>query len=253
MTYKHKITGTQAKLAEDGKYYIHDCSIGIPKQFIEDSKVWLKEDGYEILSFSSGYAGAPRAYIFKKLPNGLYSKGTGDSTLEHGLTYWDIFSIKRLSDGEIFSIFDKVSERLSDKKDFIIESFNIYHDRLVIGIKKKSTHTTTGFRFLDKVKEPIFTTFDGVEIYKNQPYWGLYTKTWLLEYVDEGIHYNLKEDELPDSTYLTFAKKENIEKYIKENKPQYSLNDIRNVLTKQMECAHWIMIDVDKIIKYLEK
>ena len=51
---------------------------------------------------------------------------------------------------------------------------------------------------------------------------------------------------------LIFAKKENIENYIKENRPQYSLNDIRNVLTKQMECTNWVMIDVDKIIKDLE-
>ena len=48
--YKHKITSTQAKLAEDGKYYIHNCSIGIPKQFIENNRMWEKEDGFEILN-----------------------------------------------------------------------------------------------------------------------------------------------------------------------------------------------------------
>ena len=78
-------------------------------------------------------------------------------------------------------------------------------------------------------KEAVFTTFDNVEIYKNQSYWGLHTKTWLLEYVDDGIDYDLKEDDLPDNTYLTFAEKENLEEYILMNKPILSLNDLLSV------------------------
>ena len=85
MTYKHKTTGTQTKLAEDGKYYIHNCSIGIPKQFIENSKVWLKEDGYEILTFKSDRLSFYTPAIQKDgtyLDNPIMSCDGGGATLD---------------------------------------------------------------------------------------------------------------------------------------------------------------------------
>ena len=128
MTFKHKITGTQAKLAEDGKYYIHNCSIGIPKPFIEDSRMWLKEDGF----------------------------------------------------GQDIYVVDT-------------ERWRIYKGNL-------------GITFTENM-------------------WDNYR----------------------------FSNREEAEDYILMNNPKYSLNDIRNVLTKQMECTNWVMIDVDNIIKDLEK
>jgi hypothetical protein len=247
MTYKHKITGTQAKLAEDGKYYIHNCSIGIPKQFIEDSKVWLKQDGFEILSFYSGYEGAPFAYIFEKLPNGLYSKGTGDCTLEYGLTYWEIFSVKRISDGEVFSMFDKIYFKglfgnNSEHKYDTIKGFDFKQDG-TLGILYHNG--IIGLDKVEKYKEPILVTKDGVELFGCESIYGV-TDDFQLCHTSLATEENVKE-------VRVFAKKENAEKYIKENKPQYSLNDIRNVLTKQMKDIHWIMINVDKVIKDLEK
>lgn len=139
-TYKHKITGTQAKLGEDGKYYIHNCSIGIPKQFIEDSRMWEKE-------------------------HVLFKTQEGDDIFE-GSIYWCVNTTPHL--------------------------------------------------------------------------WSMWEQT-------------SKERTILNKNVLAFSYEISAKKYIQENKPQYSLNDIRNILTKEMKCSHWVMIDVDKIIKDLEK
>jgi hypothetical protein len=139
MIYKHKITRIQARLAEDGKYYLDNCSLGIPKQYIEDSKVWLKEEV-------------------------LFKTQEGDDIFE-GNTYWCVNTTPHL--------------------------------------------------------------------------WSMWEQT-------------SKERTILNKNVLAFSSEISAKNYIKENKPQYSLNDIRNVLNKQMECTHWIMIDVDKVVKNLE-
>lgn len=202
--YKHKKTG-EIITYKDGIIKSGNCSI---ETGVEPSSEFWTELSYKVLE--------TKVYNCQGISNG---------------TYTEITSVKRLSDGEVFSIGDKINFRglygnNSEYKYDIIRGFDLKQDAN-LGILYHNG--LVGLSKIEKYKESVFTTFDGVEIFKNQSYWGLYTKTWLLEYVDGGIDYDLEEDGLPDNTYLTFAKKENAEEYILMNKPLLSLNDLLSV------------------------
>lgn len=242
MNYKHKTTGTQAKLAEDGKYYIHNCSIGIPKQFIEDSRIWEKEDGYEILSLIT----KNRHEIIHKVG---YTFPECFQTLVKANDIFDIHSVKRLNDGAVFTIGDKVN------KGYYIKSFKIsdaiHNPGLLVRADLKGEGALINFpiKDIEKCKTPLFKTQEGDDIFEGDSYWCVNTTPHLWSVWEQTS----KERTMLNKNVLAFSSEISAKKYIKENKPQYSLNDIRNVLTKQMECTNWIMIDVDKIIKDLEK
>lgn len=224
--YKHKITGTQAKLAEDGKYYIHNCSIGIPKQSIEDNGMWYKEDGFEILSFRIN-----NKYIFPADENTT-------KAFQLGIGIMEIYSAKKLNDNEVLTLGDKYVAYNGSIGGSISE-FRLVRGEIHINC------VNIPLNDIQKVGEPLFKTQDGVELFGGESIYGV-TDDFQLCYTSIATKENVKGVRI-------FAKKENAETFIKENKPQYSLNDIRNVLTKQMECTNWVMIDVDKIIKDLKK
>ena len=229
--YKHKITGTQAKLAEDGKYYIHNCSIGIPKQSIEDNGMWYKEDGFEILNLIT----KNKCQIIHKVG---YTFPECFQTLVKANDIFDIHSVKRLCDSEVLTLGDKYVAYNGSIGGSISE-FRLVRGEIYINC------VNIPLNDIQKVGEPLFKTQDGVELFGGESIYGV-TDDFQLCYTSIATKENVKGVRI-------FAKKENAEKYIKENKPQYSLNDIRNVLTKQMECTNWVMIDVDNIIKDLEK
>lgn len=228
MTFKHKITGTQAKLAEDGKYYIHNCSIGIPKQFIEESKVWEKKDGYEVLSFILN-----EKLFENKDEFGKYwcKEGTYAYFIEV-FDYSKINSIKRLSDGEIFSMGDRVKSTKYTLTGTIWEIKIVNND---LCFSYFNSDIKGYLEDILKVKKPILVTEDGEELFGGESIYGV-TDDFQLCYTSITTKENVQRCRV-------FTKKENAETFIKENKPQYSLNDIRNVLTKQMEDIHWIMME----------
>jgi hypothetical protein len=199
MTFKHKITGTQAKLAEDGKYYIHNCSIGIPKQLIENHTHWLKEYGYEILSFMSTKGCFAVASYF-----------TAEENFK-GNSVWKIFSVKRISDGVVFSIGDKVKINSSVHVGTI---YSMIVSRNSIYITFNVSDTLDGCVYLEdvhKVKEPILVTKDAAELFEGDTYYSLGTPNdyWRIQkhtvgYMEVGGFSAVGGD-------LIFAKKENAE------------------------------------------
>lgn len=220
MKYKHKTTGEEAVLQNDN-YYVCSETACIPKRFIEDSCDWEKveELDYEILSFYSGLEESPFEYIFTKQPNGLYSKGTGDCTLKHGLTYWKIYSVKRFSDGEIFTIGDNTN--FGEIKRFSLMNKNPNTKGLIVEYKSKGDWQW--LNSIKKIKESLFTTEDGVEIFKGDKYY-LVTNDFVL-----GVCTGFSKSDL---SFKCFAKKENAEKYICENQKKFSLNDISHLLSE---------------------
>lgn len=82
----------------------------------------------------------------------------------------------------------------------------------------------------EQVKPPIFTTEDGVDIYKGDIYYGLrIAKIDFLKleiYPFSGNFFSGK-----DSSFKYFSTKEAAEEYILLNKPCLSINDIRPLLT----------------------
>ncbi len=181
----------------------------VQSMYDKNPEFWEKvvvEKDYEILEVKGKY-GAISSYI-EKLDNDLKDK--------------TIFKIKRLSDGEIFTIGDKLEHNM------VIESFKFEN----FGNGEKLTaQDKNGGRFLNelkKVKQKLFTTEDGVDIFKgdlvvcfDKDSFCIRNKTYLF-----------KEHDKNDKTYLFFSTKEKAEEYILYNKPLLTLRDIDELLCK---------------------
>lgn len=168
------------------------------------------------------------AYIFKPLsgkisrppvigPDSKYWKEAQDDDGED----YGIHSVRRLSDGEIFSVGDRIEGRYAPISKIVIK------DNITGSVGLECGHETsfTALQIAKKLPQPILTTVDGVEMRENEECW----------IVDK--HYNL----LPEpekinefkrnyfSNCFIFSTREAAEKYILENKPLLSLNDVKDV------------------------
>lgn len=178
------------------------------------------EKDYEILSFNTG---AFYNFIAELQNNGTYngtSKSHAFEQLSNGR--WTIQSIKRLSDGQIFTIGDIVTERMSDKTNVTIKRFNIHSNKLIVEVSKYSLNTTVELIFLNKVKEPLFTTEDGVDIYE-----GDYCSHVNISDLTKRARtsYNTGNSYNPKITKY-FSTEEAAEEYILMNKPCLSILDV---------------------------
>jgi len=130
-----------------------------------------------------------------------------------------INSVKRLSDNTIFSIGDKViNPKLKSNSTFTITKFELDCEgehMLALG-----GGGAIGIHKIEKYKEPLFITEDGVEIFKGDGYW---------QVTPEFKHYFIGNN---DYTRRNCDKHFSTEKAAKDcidlNKPQYSLQDILN-------------------------
>jgi len=156
---------------------------------------------------------------------GIVYKNT-DINWEKTLNFWKydqnykIHSIKRLSDGEIFSIGDKMDGfGMYARKNGNISKFYIEGNKLKVGIRGVGIVNLSSCKHR---KSPLFTTEDGVDIFdkycilfetsdKNFEYLGKTSANWLATYGFKNCP-NIK----------AWFKKEAAEKYIQENKPMYS-------------------------------
>lgn len=219
--YKHRKTGELAYY-KDGVFKQGNCSVEIG---VEPSSEFWTEISYKVLE--------TKVYNCQGISNG---------------TYTVITSVKRLSDGEVFSIGDKISFRglygnNSQHKYDIIKGFDLkqdanlgvlYHNGLV-GLSK-----------IEKYKESILTTFDGVELFDQDVYYFI----WLnkpahgqeINKVYKAIARPLEEDTSWSSDAVFFSTKESAEKYLKENQKKYSVNDIKEIV-KKLGCFGTTLIE----------
>lgn len=233
------------------EYWDEDTGKSYQQMIIEHyPKFWeeVKEKEYEILSlrmygsyFTGGYAETTLRsnglYLNDKDGNkeGLY---TLEKSFENG---FNIHSIKRLSDSEIFTIGDTVQHIKDNRDRGKIVKFDIYYlpDRkILVEFKGKNYHTeytndyiySNSLEVLEHVKEkPLFTTEDGVDKYLGDE---CYQISILHNY-----HYaqpnktTARKEILPIPSYFKyFSTKEKAQEHIGENKPKYSKKAISKAL-----------------------
>lgn len=210
----------------------------IPMWVLENGQDWeeIKEKDYEILSFKSYKDNIVDLSYFTCEENFI------------GNSIWRIHSVKRLSDGEVFSVGDTLN--FNDKGDSILIRIDFERapadkgtGRLCFVNDNQLLGDWWGIKELHKVKDILLTTEDGVEIYGGEKL-HLVTKCFRL-----GVGLNFTKDELKDKDYLFFAEKENAERFINLNKPQYSIKDIVPIVN------NWSMsgIDEDTILNFLAR
>lgn len=157
---------------------------------------------------------------------------------------WDIHSVKRLSDGEVFSIGDTLTEGVIQKITLSDYNDGIYLDtKNYIGLPLKKWI---------KNRLVLFTTEDGVDIFEGDKiYWiNLFTldKVNCNKYKDDIGECDLKDglislkdfnksNKTQDISFIGFSTKKAAEKYILMNKPCLSLNDVASVyITADKTC-----------------
>lgn len=160
------------------------------------------EKDYEILSL--------------KKNNNINTVVSFDIDINRLLKYTEIkiHKVKRLSDGEVFTVGDKITGATYNEPRNII-SFNISNNKLWI----EQDHGSSDLKDIKKLKQPLFTTEDGVDIYDEDEFY------WL----DKGLNirnsgYTTIYTNIPNTLY--FSTKEKAEEHILMNKPCLSINDV---------------------------
>ena len=195
---------------------------------------WEKvvEKDYEILSFIATKWCKGDRYLTIRKPDEDYTvydflyKGacvqSGD---------YQIHSIKRLSDGEIFTIGDEIGV---SGFSFPIVSFKIHDEENTILVsyrdKNGSGLYNTRLKNIQKVKKPLFTTEDGVDIFEGDKYYKIVNKTFQLLVMENAS----KGESLKSKIFST---KEKAEEYILLIKPWLSFQDVLDV--SQFNCFNF--------------
>lgn len=174
------------------------------------------EKDFEILAFIS-----PKNTIYTKGKNhdrfdGIWSmyRPTEEDCLKE--KDFKIHSVKRLSDGEIFTIGDKTNQGVIN--NILLVDNNILFNQYV-----------NSFKNIQHVKQPLFTTEDGVDIYEDSNLWSINKKTF--QFCSKG-HKGFYKGFIPNVDYLYFSTEEKAEEYIDFHKIQYSKQDVFNIIHK---------------------
>jgi hypothetical protein len=136
-----------------------------------------------------------------------------------------IYSIKRLSDGEVFTVGDKVDGPCGrNQKTVKISTEWIYY----FDNKYKTTYTYR-LEEINHSKEPLFVTEDGKGIFHERIPVVIYSKLTQKQ-LYSGLYFKSLHPQFTYTQPLFFAKKENALAWVEENKPQYSKKQVINIL-----------------------
>lgn len=166
------------------------------------------EKDYEILSLVSSEKNPQH----KKGSKFLHNKDYKFKNM-HPTEFWDIYSVKRISDNKIFTIGDFY-------EDLIIE-------KMVMSVDDNILTT-----YKPKIKEPIFQTEDGVDIFEDNKYYYInsnFSDPWEIIHTKADCPGIIDKNDL---NYKRFSTKEKAEEYILLNKPCLSVNDIKNTFPR---------------------
>jgi len=225
--FKHKRTGKIAEyLAEADAFFIKsDC---VPKWIVENSEDWeeVVEKEYEILSFVCDLE-----YVNVNLTrnkDGFYGTHNVEEKVLINSGLHHIHSVKRLLDGEIFTIGDLVD--FGDKEHHKITSFgDLKGDKNNFwAFYDNKNNYGCNLSCLKNIKQPLFVTEDGKEVFEGDKFWYPNTHVWdvnIIEANANNYHYVVDVNK-----YKTFSTKDKAEEYILENKPCLSVKDVEEFL-----------------------
>ncbi len=195
--FKNRKTGDIAYY-KDGVFKQGRCCVDIGHEPSEEFWEDITED-YEILEIQGKY-GTVSSYI-EKLDKDLIDKS--------------IFKVKRLSDGEVFTIGDKFTcgEGFGER----LNKFTSFGDELFV-------NDMVSLDELDAPKKLLFTTKDGVNMYDEHLSYYLVTNDFKIGYC--------KYFSPSDLDFNLFAKIENARKFVEDNSKRYSQKDVEKAISK---------------------
>jgi hypothetical protein len=191
----------------------------------------LIEKDYKILS-----------YVAKDNPNNITTKRRGAHLHEE---YWKINSVKRLSDGEVFTVGDraKVYEYGSIKtitEIVVNDTKSILTEGIWLRYDSGSSHMTHAI----KVKNPIFLTHNGKDIFTEDTVWYVNKENF---YYDHIIAF--PEVKFNSEIRAYFLTEEEAKEYIERNKPRLSIEDCFKILQKSFLYGNSFEKEIEKYIR----
>jgi hypothetical protein len=187
--------------SDDAHYWNHNWFN--PQDYPEFWELVVEKD-YEILSLYNNVN--PSFIINGKIEINIWLKGFDTEN-------WSIHSVKRLSDFEIFTIGDKLN------KSYIS---NILLQQDTIWLMCQGDSINSKLNDAIKIKQPLFITEDGVDIFEGDYYYPVEKTYYFLHEKQTNNHCT------NDDKFWIFSTKEKAEEYILMNKPCLSLQEIVN-------------------------
>lgn len=144
-----------------------------------------------------------------------------------------IHSVKRLSDGEVFTIGDKCFP-IGEESNNIhpVDRFDLILDNQ---LRVNSKNWYMNIDGIQKAKPVLFTTENGVDIREGDNWFSVYAPGYTGSFKDWTIKERAKNTNLSiwlhDKSIKRFSTKEAAEEYIIMNKPCLSINDVKDILS----------------------
>ena len=153
-----------------------------------------------------------------------------------------ICSVKRLSDGAVFTVGDKVVFHSTEYFEDSVVIIKDFFDRDEFIDVRSENNVVCSLNNISHHKKPIFTTEDGKDIFEGDEYWCVHSYDFFLrDYIAETGIYN--------KNYKRFSTKEAAEEYIRNNKPMYTLKDIEKCVENWGLCK----VEGEHIERFLDK
>ena len=239
MKYIHKVSGYTAVPCDTlpEHYDIRDnqnkLSGYFPSEMIEGSNDWELqiEKDYEILSFLNS-EDPKHNFVATKREDGKFRFADTKMGFEESDFIRDkhpIHSVKRISDGQVFVLGDKVapfkSSKFGEIGEFIITVFNTVY--------VTDKYKTWGIDLSDIKKKPlpIFTTEDGVDMYGDEDLWEVYGKE---EKSIAPVRAKILIDYLESPNRKAFSTKEAAQEYLDKEKKERVLFTLIRKHTKRV-------------------
>jgi hypothetical protein len=165
------------------------------------------------------------SYVAKDNPNNITTKKRGCELHD---SYWTIYSVKRLSDGEVFTVGDRIKVRnhgSSKRLDEIV----IKNDQSSFreGIWFYYSMGCSHFENTIKVKSPIFLTHDGKDIFEGDTVWFVNKNNHYFDYIIVS-----KETNFSSERRAYFLTREEAEYYIIVNTKALSIEEFWEFTSK---------------------
>jgi hypothetical protein len=185
------------------------------------------EKDYEIIS-----------YVAKDNPTNITIKRRGAHLHEE---YWTIHTVKRLSDGEIFTVGDRITGYHEDVRS--IQTIRICTHTGRVRLEQSGGYTDLSYA--TKAKQPIFLTHDGKDIFAGDTIWWVRKGSTSIIgrlIVPPGEKFN------SDMTAY-FLTEEEAKEYIERNKPRLSIEDCFKILQKSFLYGNGFEKEIEKYIR----
>jgi hypothetical protein len=199
-TIVEKCTFTGSGVIGNNKLYTNRKGFGVesPENYPEFWEEVIEKD-YEIIS-----------YVAKDNPTNITTKRRGAHLHEE---YWTIHKVKRLSDGEVFTVGDSVKvyeySYIKNITEIIINSNPLVKEGIWLRYDSGSSHLSHA----TKAKQPIFLTHDGKDIFAGDIVWYVNKENL---YHDHAIV--ISQSTFNSNIHAYFLTEEEAKEYIKKNK-----------------------------------